>query len=314
MSGEDEEIVPEAQPIKGRLLGALAAEDPLVLLIDTRLPGASLVYQITHSGTGSVITIDWGDGTPITGPGSHTYAEHGEYEIRVSGGAGRTITCGGPALREVASFGEGGAIGYLFGSGSSSRQSWNLTAVPAQIPALVTNMNIMFYEARAFNQDISGWNVGNVSIMNQMFERTRSFNQNLSGWCVSKIPAAPSNFDALATAWTLPRPVWGTCPARVTNLAARLTAPVRLTAKALRVAHIKAALSASPTLTARALRVAHAAARFIVNPILHARAQRRQPVIIDPVVSVETDSIFASVEMDRISATIEYNGITVEVS
>ena len=45
-----------------------------------------------------------------------------------------------------------------------------------------------------------------------MFYGAKAFNQDLSQWCVSKIPTKPSEFDFSTTAWTLPRPVWGTCP------------------------------------------------------------------------------------------------------
>jgi len=48
--------------------------------------------------------------------------------------------------------------------------------------------------------------------MSAMFYLATSFNQDLSGWCVSLIPSEPSLFDAGASAWALPRPVWGTCP------------------------------------------------------------------------------------------------------
>jgi len=48
--------------------------------------------------------------------------------------------------------------------------------------------------------------------MRLMFEDAVAFNQDLSSWCVSNIPFAPAAFDRRATAWTLPRPVWGTCP------------------------------------------------------------------------------------------------------
>ena len=51
-----------------------------------------------------------------------------------------------------------------------------------------------------------------VTDMYAMFYRATAFNQNLSGWCVSLITSRPSYFDTGATAWTLPRPVWGTCP------------------------------------------------------------------------------------------------------
>jgi hypothetical protein len=48
--------------------------------------------------------------------------------------------------------------------------------------------------------------------MDQMFRVATSFNQDLSSWCVSLIPLSPSNFATGATAWVLPKPVWGTCP------------------------------------------------------------------------------------------------------
>lgn len=76
----------------------------------------------------------------------------------------------------------------------------------------VTNMDSMFRGATAFNGNISGWDVSNVTNMNTMFSDASSFNQDLSGWCVSNISSTPFEFDFNAVAWTLPRPVWGTCP------------------------------------------------------------------------------------------------------
>jgi surface protein len=70
----------------------------------------------------------------------------------------------------------------------------------------------MFEKATTFNQDISGWDTGNVNNMNLMFYIATAFNQDLSGWCVTNIQNEPTDFDSGATAWTLPRPVWGTCP------------------------------------------------------------------------------------------------------
>jgi len=101
----------------------------------------------------------------------------------------------------------------------------------------VTRMNAMFYNAKQFNQDLSNWdtsavttmvqmftgttsfngdittwNTGAVTDMTQMFFFATAFNQDLSNWCVELIPNPPSLFDANATSWVLPRPVWGTCP------------------------------------------------------------------------------------------------------
>ena len=82
--------------------------------------------------------------------------------------------------------------------------SWNVSSV--------TDMSYAFLNATSFNSDLSMWNVSNVTDMSNMFNGAALFNQDLSGWCVSLIPTKPSNFDSKATAWTLPKPIWGTCP------------------------------------------------------------------------------------------------------
>ena len=82
--------------------------------------------------------------------------------------------------------------------------SWNVSNV--------NNMQSMFYGAAAFNQPIGNWDTSNVTDMSYMFENAIAFNQDLSQWCVSNITEHPSTFDLGATNWTLPKPVWGTCP------------------------------------------------------------------------------------------------------
>jgi surface protein len=43
----------------------------------------------------------------------------------------------------------------------------------------------MFLSDYLFNQDISSWNVSNVTSMNFMFYDAKSFNQDISKWNVS---------------------------------------------------------------------------------------------------------------------------------
>ena len=76
----------------------------------------------------------------------------------------------------------------------------------------VTSMRQMFWDAKEFDQPLGNWDVSNVEDMRSMFENARRFNQDLSGWCVSNFATKPSWFDLDADSWTLPRPVWGTCP------------------------------------------------------------------------------------------------------
>jgi surface protein len=96
---------------------------------------------------------------------------------------------------------------YMFRYASSFNQdlsSWNVSNV--------TNMIFMFDQATSFNGDITTWDVSSVTSMNYMFSFASSFNQDLSDWCVSLISSEPSSFDTGASAWVLPKPVWGTCP------------------------------------------------------------------------------------------------------
>lgn len=87
--------------------------------------------------------------------------------------------------------------------------NWNTSAV--------NHMNEMFAGASSFNQSLTRvgnqWNTGSVGNMDRMFFGASSFNQNLSNWCVTFVFSEPDFFAGGATAWTLPKPVWGTCPA-----------------------------------------------------------------------------------------------------
>lgn len=80
----------------------------------------------------------------------------------------------------------------------------------------------MFDGALDFNQDLSNWDVRSAyyfsngistsSGLEWMFNDATSFNQDLSSWCVSNQLTAPINFDSGASNWSLPKPIWGTCP------------------------------------------------------------------------------------------------------
>ena len=66
-------------------------------------------------------------------------------------------------------------------------------------------MSGMFTGAGAFNQDISKWDVSNVTDMKEMFALTVMFNQDLSGWDVSKVTDC-MNFSFYNDEWLLPKP------------------------------------------------------------------------------------------------------------
>ena len=51
----------------------------------------------------------------------------------------------------------------------------------------VTNMSGMFEGASSFNQDLSGWTTSQVTNMSRMFKGASAFNQDIGGWSVSSV-------------------------------------------------------------------------------------------------------------------------------
>jgi surface protein len=58
----------------------------------------------------------------------------------------------------------------------------------------VTDMSYMFHYSK-FNQPINDWNVSNVTKMNQMFWYAENFNQDLNNWDVSNVTTMDGMFD-----------------------------------------------------------------------------------------------------------------------
>ena len=59
----------------------------------------------------------------------------------------------------------------------------------------ITDMSLLFYNKKDFNDDISNWNVSNVINMSHMFKDAYSFNQPLNNWDVSNVKSMKSMFS-----------------------------------------------------------------------------------------------------------------------
>ena len=80
--------------------------------------------------------------------------------------------------------------------------SWDLSNV--------TNTSHMFYLTDGFNQNISFWDVSNVTNMNSMFAGAKSFNQNINSWDVNNVSNC-EDFSKDAIAWIEPKPDFINC-------------------------------------------------------------------------------------------------------
>ncbi|EDO9117087.1 BspA family leucine-rich repeat surface protein [Campylobacter coli] len=55
------------------------------------------------------------------------------------------------------------------------------------IPAMLLLLDVVFYNLKDFNEDISKWNTSKLQDAREMFFKCKSFNQNLNSWNVGNV-------------------------------------------------------------------------------------------------------------------------------
>jgi surface protein len=162
------------------------------------------------------VTIDWGDGSgPQTvqteGDVTHTYADAGSYTVTISGtlqqfGNGDAGYPHVDRLVRVLSFGN---LGLTSLSGAF-RNAVNLVSVPNLPPVAITNLSHAFQGATGFNQDLSAWDIVNVTNLTSMFEgvtlSTENYSNLLQAWG-AQIVNPNLNFHAGNSRYQLGLPV-----------------------------------------------------------------------------------------------------------
>mgnify|MGYP001572727688 FL=1 len=89
--------------------------------------------------------------------------------------------------------------------------------------SLMTDMSKLFKYRRAFNQDISNWDVSNVSNMVFMFSQTESFNQPIGDWDVSNVTRMEYMFSG---AYSFNQPIGTWDVSNVNNMSNMFSASV----------------------------------------------------------------------------------------
>ena len=146
------------------------------------------------------VTVEWGDGTTDTyttaGIKEHTYASEGVYTVSISGeltqfGFDGTEMPNIKRLVKVTSFGDIGLVSLE----CAFFKAINLEELPMQLPSTVQSLRGTLFGAEKFNQDISSWDVSNVTNMESLFCIANIFNQDISSWDVSNVTSMAYMFS-----------------------------------------------------------------------------------------------------------------------
>lgn len=216
--------------------------------VDTTESGGSTStqFQLPLSGAGTTnILVDWGDGSTdtITSTSAseklHTYSTGGTYTIKITGTL-ETFLINNYAdkakIKTIKNWGNGNGLTLASNSGGFFYGASNLTCIAADKPAItsnnfqqlfrsaprivsgvskfnvssVTSLLFAFYSATRFNENLSSWDVSNVTQFNYCFERT-SVDQNFAAWDMTSATSvrrmfksttlSTANYDATLIGW-----------------------------------------------------------------------------------------------------------------
>ncbi len=188
--------------------GVLFAQNSMELTFDTELSEGTTIALPLRGDVN--VTVNWGDNSDpeiITTEGYHlhTYTNEGVYNVTISGDLTWFGTLSTPnesmdeieqsyadKLIAVTSFGD---LGLESLEGAFAK-CLNLETVPVTLPASVTSLRRIFYNAKKFNQDINIWDVTNVTDMYCTFESAVIFDQPLNNWNVSNVTNMHGMFQA----------------------------------------------------------------------------------------------------------------------
>jgi len=171
----------------------------VVMTINTALPGckpSGFNLEFTGSKFKPNAVISWGDGTSSTTvtdggvishsyrPGIHSLHIEGKIEgITRSAATSATVLASNSCLQSLDHFGSKTEVTDLRWM---LKDAVNIRHVE-EPPVTVRSLRGLFAGATNYNEDISGWDMSNVTDTSEMFLNTRSFNQDISSWDMSSV-------------------------------------------------------------------------------------------------------------------------------
>ncbi|MEM7483986.1 MAG: BspA family leucine-rich repeat surface protein [Bacteroidota bacterium] len=173
-------------------------EDPASFIFTVETVVANEQFDLEIYGEDVDFQIDWGDGQElehVTAEGNpfHEFQTQGTYTVALKGQLERLTFLAEIALRTVEQWGntEWKSMKEMFYLGNNNIVTINATDKPNL--AQCTSFNSAFINVD-FKQDITGWDVGQVTNMFGTFANNVTFDQDISGWDVGQVTNMGSMF------------------------------------------------------------------------------------------------------------------------
>lgn len=195
------------------------AEDPASFITtwNVETDGQELIIGTNSNFDGYDYTIDWGDGTieqiTTNESPSHVYENADTYTVAINGQfpalyMGDADVLSQEALVDVVQWGsqQWQSMAYAFFN-CTNLESFSASDLPDLTQT--ETIALMFYNAIAFNGDLSQWEVGNVVDMLGVFSGATNFNGDLSNWDVGNVTIMTgmfreaSSFDQDISNWNV---------------------------------------------------------------------------------------------------------------
>ena len=214
-AGEYTAIVTSEDDSDSREVTVEVPGEPFITIWQTDNEGASDDDQITVPGEGSGYLIYWEEvGSPEnsdnkTGSGEHTitFPEPGTYRVEISGDFHRLHLgkyeeeefSDNLKILEVEQWGEieWSSMVEAFGSvppASYGAENLHISAEDDPDLSNVESTAAMFAHATSMNDDIGGWDTGEVTDMRGMFFEATSFDRDIGGWDVNNVTSMAEMF------------------------------------------------------------------------------------------------------------------------
>ncbi len=169
---------------------ASSAQSAFITTWQTDMPGSSCSSCITipTQGAGYNYKVDWDndgvfDQTGITGDMTHDFGVPGTYTIRISGSFPRIyFNNEGDALKLVSIDQWGSGLWSSMEKAFAGCSNMESNATDSPNLNSVSSTAWMFENCALFNEDVTDWDVSQVSDMTGMFSGASAFNYSLGSW------------------------------------------------------------------------------------------------------------------------------------